>query len=93
MQITVELPNDLAQRPDPARETLEAVAIAGYRAGHLTGYQAGRLLGFSSRFEFEAFLKSRNIYDHAYGLGDLAEDLEALRKLQGTSNTEDHRRT
>ena len=82
MQITVELPNDLAQRPDPAREALEAVAIAGYRSGGLTAFQAGRLLGFSSRFEFETFLKNRGIYDHAYSAKDLAEDLDSLTKLR-----------
>jgi predicted HTH domain antitoxin len=85
MQITVELPNDLTQRPDPAREALEALAIAGYRSATLTAFQAARLLGFTSRFEFEAFLKARNIFDHAYGLEDLAGDVETLRKLEHTS--------
>jgi len=91
VQITVELPNDLTQHADPAREALEAVAIAGYRSGHLTPYQAGRLLGFTSRFEFEAFLKNRGIYDHAYGIQDLAEDLDALKKLRGIPGNEDPR--
>ncbi len=91
MQITVELPNDLAQHPDPARETLEAVAIAGYRSGSLTAYQAGRLLGFSSRFEFETFLKKRGISDHAYGTQELAEDLDSLNKLRVMSGVENPR--
>ena len=82
MQITVELPNDLTQRPDPAREAVEALAIAGYRSAKLTAFQAARLLGYTSRFEFEGFLKARNILDHAYGLEDLAEDVETLRKLE-----------
>jgi len=87
MQITVNLPNDLDQRPDPAREALEAVAIAGYRSGNLTAFQAGRLLGFTSRFEFEAFLKDHEILDHAYSADDLAEDLSGLRKmLDGPEN-------
>ena len=51
VQITVELPNDLTQRPNPAREVLEAIAIAGYRSGNLAAYQAGRLLGLTSRFD------------------------------------------
>jgi predicted HTH domain antitoxin len=89
MQITVELPNDFTQHPDPAREAVEALAIAGYRAGKLTAYQASRLLGFCSRFEFEAFLKARNIYDHAYNVEDLAEDVETLQKLEGIPRTED----
>jgi hypothetical protein len=65
MEITVQLPNDLAQHPDPAREVVEALAIAGYRSGKLTAFQSSRLLGFTSRFEFEGFLKERNILDHA----------------------------
>ncbi len=81
VQITVELPNDLAQRPDPGREAVEALALAGYRSGKLTAFQAGRLLGFSSRLEFEGFLKQRNILDHAYSAEDLAADVEALNKL------------
>jgi len=82
MEITVQLPNDLTQRPDPAREAVEALAIAGYCSGKLTAFQARRLLGFSSRFEFEEFLKARNIYEHAYSEEDLAEDKETLRKLE-----------
>jgi hypothetical protein len=29
MRITVELPDDIARRPDPGREALEALAIEG----------------------------------------------------------------
>jgi predicted HTH domain antitoxin len=87
VQITVELPNDLAQHPDPAREAVEALAIAGYRSGKLTAFQASRLLGFSTRFDFEGFLKQRNILDHAYDAEDLEADVEALSKLeQGRKN-------
>lgn len=81
MQITVELPNDLAQHPDPAREAIEALAIAGYRSGKLTSFQASRLLGFNSRFDFEGFLKERNIFDHAYDVDDLAADADTLRNI------------
>lgn len=87
MEITVNLPNDLTQRPDPAREAIEALAIAGYRSGKLTAFQASCLLGFQSRFEFEAFLKARQIYDHAYSAEDLAEDSETLRKLEEIGET------
>jgi predicted HTH domain antitoxin len=81
VEITVELPNDLTQRPDPAREALEALAIAGYRSGKLSAPQASSLLGFTSRFQFEGFLKARNILDHAYNAEDLAEDVRTLRNL------------
>jgi predicted HTH domain antitoxin len=83
MEITVDLPNDLSQRPDPAREALEALAIAGYRTGKLSARQAGSLLGFTSRFQFEDFLKARNIFDHAYSAEDLADDVKTLRDLPG----------
>src|SRR5437764_1015144 len=81
MEITVHLPDDLAQHPDPGREALEALAIEGYRAGKLSHYQASQLLGLS-RFEFDAFLKQRNIEDHAYGVEDLQEDQKTLDELQ-----------
>jgi predicted HTH domain antitoxin len=81
VQITVKLPNDLAQHPDPAREAVEALAIAGYRSGKLTAFQASRLLGLSSRFDFEGFLKQRGILDHAYSAEDLDADVETLAKL------------
>ena len=83
MEIRVELPNDLTQRPDPAREALEALAIAGYRSGQLSALQASTLLGFTSRFQFEGFLKARNIFDHAYNADDLADDVNTLRDLRG----------
>ena len=92
MQITVDLPNNFEQHPDPARETLEAVAVAGYRSGKLTAFQARRILGFVSRFEFEAFLKDRGILDHAYGTDDLKEDLNALADLAGRDGNEDSHR-
>jgi predicted HTH domain antitoxin len=86
VEITVELPNDLSQRPDPARDALEALAIAGYRTGKLSARQAGSLLGFTSRFQFEGFLKVRNIFDHAYSAEDLADDVKTMHNLP--ENTE-----
>ena len=81
MKITVELPDDVARRPDPGREALEALAIEGYRSGALSHYEASQLLQFS-RFEFDAFLKARDIYDHAYDLQEFGQDLETLRDLE-----------
>jgi predicted HTH domain antitoxin len=81
MEITVKLPDDVAQHPDPGREALEALVIEGYRSGALSHYQASQLLGIS-RFEFDGFLKERNIYEHAYGVEDLERDREVLRQLR-----------
>ena len=81
MQITVELPDDIAQHSDPGRDALETLVIEGYRSGALTHCQASQLLGVN-RFEFDGFLKTRDIYDHACGVEDLQQDLETLRRLQ-----------
>jgi predicted HTH domain antitoxin len=81
MEITVHLPDDLAQRPNPGRDALESLAIEGYRSGALSHYQASQLLGLT-RIEFDGFLKERRIYDHAYSVDDLEDDRETLRQLQ-----------
>jgi hypothetical protein len=54
MQITVELPDDIAQHADPGRDALKTLVIEGYRSGALTHYQASQLLGVN-RFEFDGF--------------------------------------
>jgi predicted HTH domain antitoxin len=82
MEITVKLPDDLAEHKNPGREALEALVIEGYRGGALPHYQGRQLLGLS-RFAFDGFLKERNIYEHAYSLQDLKEDEETLRQSQG----------
>jgi predicted HTH domain antitoxin len=79
MQITVQLPDDLAQHPDPARAALEAFAIEGYRFGALSQAQAAALLG-QSRFEFEGFLKDRQISEYAYGAEELKKDFAAVQQ-------------
>ncbi len=81
MQISVELPDDIARHADPGHEALERLVIEGYRSGALTHYQASQLLGLS-RFEFDDFLTKRNVYDHAYSIEDLEQDMADLEKLR-----------
>jgi predicted HTH domain antitoxin len=81
MEIVVKLPDDLAQHQNPGREALEALVIEGYRSGAFSHYQASQLLGLS-RFQFDGFLKQRNIHEHAYSAEDLDQDEETLRQLQ-----------
>ena len=81
MEITVHLPDDLATHSNPGREALEALVVEGYRAGKLSQYQASQILGLE-RFEFDGFLKERDIYDHAYDVEDLERDQETLRQLR-----------
>ncbi len=81
MQITVQLPDDFIQHPDPQREALEALAIEGYRNESLSHGQAARLLGLS-RIEFDGFLKDREIFDHAYDVEDLRRDIQTFERLR-----------
>jgi predicted HTH domain antitoxin len=81
MEITVKLPDDLVQHPDPGREALEALVIEGYRTGTLSHYQASQMLGIS-RLAFDGFLKQRNIHEHAYDVEDLEQDRDTIRQLQ-----------
>ncbi len=83
MKITVELPGDIAQRPDPGRQALEALAIEGYRSSALTHYEASQLLQLS-RIELDALLKRHNVDDHAYDVEDLEQDLETLERLEAS---------
>jgi len=82
MQITVELPKDIAQHPDPARAALEALAIEGYRSGALTSFETRRLLGFETRYELDGFLKAHNVWEHAYNVEDFNRDCETLERLE-----------
>jgi len=77
MQISVELPDDIAEIlkaawSDLPRGVLEAVAVEGYRGGALCRDEVGRLLGLSF-WDAEAFLKERQAY-LAYNEEDLAQD-------------------
>jgi predicted HTH domain antitoxin len=67
MQITVELPEDIARHlaadsQDLPRAAIEALAIDGVRSGKLSTGQARRLLGFSTRMQVDGFLKERGVY-------------------------------
>ena len=70
MQITVDLPDDVARHADPGREALEA-----------PHHQAALLFGVV-RFEFDGFLKERQIYGRAYSIEGLERDLSDLDKLR-----------
>ena len=80
MQITVQLPDDLAQHPNAAREALEAFAIEGYRSRALSALQTRLLLGFETRQELDGFLKAHQVWDHAYSVEDLESDAAGFER-------------
>ena len=77
----MSLPDDFVQRPNPAREALESLAIEGYRSGALSHFEAAQLLGLS-RLEFDGFLKERSIFEFAYSVEDLEQDRKTFEELR-----------
>ena len=85
MQITLELPEDIAQGlgsrwKDLPRAALESLALEAYRSRTLTAAQLRRLLGFQTRMQVDAFLKEHEIYD--YTAADFEQDRETIRQLR-----------
>jgi hypothetical protein len=81
MQITLELPEDIAadlaaQGEDLSRTALEAFVLEAYRAQKLSTAQLKRVLGYQTRVQVHAFLKAHDVYLH-YTLADLEHDRQA----------------
>ena len=81
MQITVEIPDELASPlvpagQDPSRAALKAIGIEAYRGHRITGYQLRKLLGIESRYELDGFLKQHRVW-----LEYSTEDFEREREV------------
>ena len=99
MQITLNIPDELARRvalegKDPARVTLEALALEGYRSELLSESALRQMLGFQTRMEVHAFLKQHGVYLH-YDVSDLEQDRSTAQqfreKLQGSESRDERR--
>ena len=85
MEVTVQIPDDLAQRltaevGDLPRRALEALALEEFRNGHLTQPELRRMLGFDTRYELDGFLKAHQVYEED-SLADFEREREALKSL------------
>jgi hypothetical protein len=67
MEVTVRIPDDLAQRLGTAgeleRRALEVLALEEYRLGRLTRPELRRLLGFGAGDALDGFLKTHDLFD------------------------------
>ena len=86
MNLTVEIPDDLASRlsaagGDLSRRALEALALEEYKSGHLTETELQRLLGFSTRYRLDGFLKAHGVLIDDYTIEDLHREVETLQRL------------
>lgn len=85
MQITVEIPDDIASVIGNAtgsldRAALEGLAADAFRSGTISEQQLRRLLDLPSRFAVHEWLAARQI-PLRYSETDLANDLSTLHEL------------
>lgn len=84
MDVTVQIPDDLASRMraagDLPRRALEALAAEEYKRGRLTKPDLRRLLGFETGHQIDEFLKAHDVFED-YTLEDLEREREGLRRL------------
>jgi hypothetical protein len=85
MNLTVEIPDDLAGRlsatgGDLSRRALEALALEEYKGGHLTEDELRRLLGFGTRYQLDGFLKEHDVWIE-YSIEDFRREVASLDKL------------
>lgn len=85
MQITIELPDDIANQlqlhpANISRRILELIAADNYRQGRIGAAEVRRMLNFSSRWETYEFLKREQAY-LPYTEDDLEQDVQAIRNV------------
>jgi len=85
MEVTLHIPDDVAQRlsasgDDLSRRALEAFALGEYKAGRLMEAQLRQLLGFKTSDALDGFLKAHEVWLN-YTMEDLEREREALRRL------------
>jgi predicted HTH domain antitoxin len=83
-EITISVPVEIAanlaiDENDLSRKTLEALAIEGYREGHLSIGQLAEMLG-QSVLEAEEFLQMKGVPSN-YELTDFKDDLKTTNAL------------
>jgi hypothetical protein len=85
MTLTVEIPDDFAQRLHATAQDLSQRALAAfvadeYRLGNLTKPDLRRLLGFETSDQIDGFLHAHNVWIE-YTLEDLERERAGLRRL------------
>jgi len=85
MNVTIKIPDDVADRltaagGDLSRRALEGLALEEYKQGNLTKPELRRLLGFSTRYALDGFLKTHDVFE-TYSLDDLERERRDLQRL------------
>ena len=82
MDVTVQIPDDLANRlgGDLSRRALEAFAAEEYKHDRITKSELQRLLGIETSFQLDEFLKAHDVWIE-YTREDAARERESLKRL------------
>jgi uncharacterized protein YgbK (DUF1537 family) len=85
MNVTVQIPDDLAERltaagGDLSRRALEAFALEEYKIGNLTKPELRQLLAYETRAALDGFLKAHGVFEE-YTLDDLEQERRDLSRL------------
>ena len=85
MELTVQIPDDVAQRlkeagDDLSRRALEAWVAEEYKHGHLSKPDLRRLLAFETSDQIDSFLKAHDVWID-YSLEDLEQERQGLKRL------------
>ena len=85
MNVTVQIPDDLARRltadgGDLSRRALEALAAEEYKHDRLTKPELQRLLGIDTSFQLDEFLKAHDVLIE-YTMDDAERERRSLERL------------
>ena len=85
MELSVQIPDDLAQRlsatgGDLSRRALEALVAEEYKLGRLTKPDLRRMLGFETGDQIDGFLQARDVWID-YTMEDLERERAGLKRL------------
>jgi len=85
-RIKLNIPDEFARQvlsegKEPARISLEALALEDYRTELLSESALRQMLGFETRLEVHAFLKEHGVYLH-YDVSDLDQDKAAASSVR-----------
>jgi hypothetical protein len=85
MNLTVEIPDDLAARlgagsADLSRRALDALLAEEYKHDRLTKPELQRLLGIETSFQLDEFLKAHDVWIE-YTREDAEREMRGLKRL------------
>ncbi len=85
MNVSVPIPDDLAQRlsasgGDLSRRAVEGFALEEYKAGRITKAELRRWLGIETRYELDDFLKEHGVFMNVTA-EDVRRDVATLQRL------------